>query len=395
MSDRSNFRVIQGKSEAEVNISKKIRKHRMHSMLRVLLIVAVIIAIAAVLINSYKNQVFSGYVLTRKGDYQIVENTSYMENDGCVIRYSKDGISNSDINGEVLWNLTYEMQSPIVKKADGFVGVGDYNGHIVHLVDSKGNSYDVDTKLPIRDFSVSSTGYVAVILEDAGKSWINIFSKEGTKVVEAEATMSKTGYPLACTLSGEVMGVSYFYMDGSTMRSSVTFYNFGGVGEGVTDHIVSSYDYENAVVPIVEFMNPESLFAVADNRLMFFNGSKKPVSNADILLDQQIQGVYYSDTHVGLLFYDQTGVNKYRLDVYNVSGEKVISYAFDRNFKDILIRNDQIMIYNESGCEVVGLNGKMKFEGSFEGRVHYIVATDSPRKFLIVVNNGLAVLEFE
>lgn len=367
----------------------------MHSMLRVLLIVAVIIAIAAVLINSYKNQVFSGYVLTRKGDYQIVENTSYMENDGCVIRYSKDGISNSDINGEVLWNLTYEMQSPIVKKADGFVGVGDYNGHIVHLVDSKGNSYDVDTKLPIRDFSVSSTGYVAVILEDAGKSWINIFSKEGTKVVEAEATMSKTGYPLACTLSGEVMGVSYFYMDGSTMRSSVTFYNFGGVGEGVTDHIVSSYDYENAVVPIVEFMNPESLFAVADNRLMFFNGSKKPVSNADILLDQQIQGVYYSDTHVGLLFYDQTGVNKYRLDVYNVSGEKVISYAFDRNFKDILIRNDQIMIYNESGCEVVGLNGKMKFEGSFEGRVHYIVATDSPRKFLIVVNNGLAVLEFE
>ena len=55
MSDRSNFRVIQGKSEAEINISKKIRKHRLHSMLRVLLIVVVIVALAALLINSYKN----------------------------------------------------------------------------------------------------------------------------------------------------------------------------------------------------------------------------------------------------------------------------------------------------------------------------------------------------
>ena len=395
MADRSNFRVIQGKSEAEVNISKKIRKHRMHSMLRVLLIVVVIIAIAAVLVNSYKNQVFSGYVITQKGDYQVIENTSYMENSGSIIRYSKDGISNTDINGEVLWNLTYEMQSPIVKTADGFVGVGDYNGHIVHLIDAKGNSYEVDTKLPIRDFAVSSTGYVAAILEDAGNSWINLFNKEGTKIVEAKATMSKTGYPIACSLSGEVMGVSYFYVDGDTMRSSVTFYNFGGVGENVTDHIVSSYDYANAVVPMVEAMNAEASFAVADNRLMFFEGSKKPVSKADILLDRQVQGVYYSDTHVGLLFYDHTGENKYSLDVYNTAGEKVVSHGFDMNFKDIIIRNDQIMIYNESECQVVGLNGKEKYKGTFEGRVHYVVATDVPRKFLVIINNGLATLEFE
>lgn len=395
MADRSNFRVIQGKSEAEVNISKKIRKHRMHSLLRVLLIVVVTIAIVTILVSSYKNQVFSGYVITEKGDYQVIENTSYMENGGNIIRYSKDGISNTDSNGKVIWNLTYEMQAPIVKTAEGFVGVGDYNGHIIHLVDAKGTSYDVDTKLPIRDFSVSSAGYVAAILEDNGNSWINVFSKEGTKIVEAKATMSKTGYPIACSLSGEVMGVSYFYVDGDTMRTSVTFYNFGGIGENTTDHIVSGYDYENAVVPIVEFMNPETAFAVADNRLMFFEGSKKPVSSADILLDQQIQGVYYSDTQVGLLFYDQTGVSKYRLDVYNTSGEKVTSYTFDMNFKDILIKNNQIMIYNESECIVVGTNGKVKYEGTFEGKVHYMVATDSPRRFLIVINGGLAVLEFE
>ena len=395
MSNRNNFRVIRGRSEAEVNISRKIRKHRLHSLLRVLLIVAVVAVLVVLAVNSYKNQVFSGYVITEKGNYTVIENTSYVENNGNIVRYSKDGISNTGQNGEAIWNLTYEMQSPIVRTSDGYVAVGDYNGHIIYLVDNAGNSYEVDTKLPIREFSVSSAGVVAAILEDSGNSWINVFNKEGTQIVEAKATMSKTGYPISLSLSGEVMGVSYFYVDGSTMRSSVTFYNFGGVGENTTDHIVSSYDYANAVVPMIQFMNNESAFAVADNRLMFFSGSKKPVSNADILLDQEIQGVYYSDSHVGLLFYDQTGMNKYRLDVYNTSGEKVLEYAFDMNFKDILIRNDQIMIYNESECIVVGLNGNMKYSGMFEGKVHYVAATDSPRKFVVVINNGLAALEFD
>jgi hypothetical protein len=395
MSNRRNFRVIRGKSEAEVNISKKIRKHRLHSLLRVLLIAAVLIGIIWLAVSSYKNQVFSGYVITEKGNYTVLENTSYLENNGNIVKYSKDGISNTGTNGEAVWNLTYEMQDPIVRIADGFVAVGDYNGHMVYLVDNSGSTYEVDTKLPIRDFSVSSAGYVAAILEDAGNSWINLFSKDGTQIVEAKATMSKTGYPISLSLAGEVMGVSYFYVDGSTMRSSVTFYNFGGVGENTTDHIVSSYDYAGAVVPMITFMNNEAAFAIADNRLMFFAGGRKPVSNADILLGEEIQGVYYSDTHVGLLFYDQTGMNKHRLDVYDTTGTKVMSYAFDMNFKDILIRNNQVLIYNESECVIVGLNGKEKYSGMFEGKVHYVVPTDSPRKFLVVINNGLATLEFD
>lgn len=394
MANKSNFRVIRGRSEAEAELSRKIRRHRIQSALRVMLIAALVIGLATLLFVQYKNQVFSGYVITRHGEFTTLENTSYVENNGSVIRYSKDGISNTDMKGSVVWNLTYEMQSPIVRMADGYVAVGDYNGHIVYLVDKTGSTYEVDTKLPIRNFAVSSTGVVAAILEDAGNSWINVFNKDGTQIVEAKATMSKTGYPIAVSLSGEVMGVSYFYVDGSTMRSSVTFYNFGGVGENTTDHIVSSYAYADSVVPMIQFMDTDTAFAVADNRLMFFEGSKKPVSSADILLNGEIQGVYYSNTHVGLLFYDQTGEHKYRLDVYDGSGKKEMSYGFDMDFKDILICNNQIMIYNEAQCIVVGLNEKVKYTGTFENKVHFVAATDSPRKFTLIMSDGLATMEF-
>lgn len=394
MADRSDFRVIPGKADAKASFSKKIRMHRTQNFLRFVLISAIVVGLTVWFVTQYKNQVFSGFVISKQAEFTVLDTTSYLENNGNIIRYSKDGISNTDAKGKMVWNLTYEMQSPMVRRAEGYTAVGDYNGHIIYLVDKDGTPYEIDTRLPISNFAVSSTGVVAAILEEAGNSWINVFNKDGTQIVESKATMSKTGYPLAVSLSNEVMGVSYFYVDGSTMRSSVTFYNFGGVGENTTDHIVSSYAYTDAVVPMIQFMGEESSFAVADNRLMFFEGSKKPVSVADILLDVEIQGVYYSDTHVGLLFYDQTGEHKYCIDVYDASGKKVMSYGFDMDFKDILIHNDQIMIYNESKCMIVGLNGKLKYSGNFEERVHFAAPTDSPRKFVLIIEDGLATMEF-
>ena len=168
MSNIRNFHVVRGKSEAEADLAKKIRKHRFQSLLRGLLVLAAVAGVAVILITSYKNQVFSGYVMTQQAEFMVIDNVSCVENNGNIIRYSKDGISNTDAKGEVVWNLTYEMQDPIVRVADGYVAVGDYNGHIIHLVDAKGAAYQIDTKLPMRDFSVSSSGVVAVILEDAG-----------------------------------------------------------------------------------------------------------------------------------------------------------------------------------------------------------------------------------
>ena len=97
---------------------------------------------------------------------------------------------------------------------------------------------------------------------------------------------------------------------------------------------------------------------------------------------------------MGLLFYDQTGKNKYQLDIYDNNGKKVMSYPFDMDFKDILIRNNQIMIYNESQCQIVGLNEKLKYTGTFENKVHFVAATDSPRKYILILDNGLATMEF-
>ena len=395
MSNIRSFHVVREKTDKEINFSNKIKKHRFSHYLRIIMCILVAVVIIVLLVYQYKNQIFTEIVVANKVERLNVSNTSYLDNDGNIVIYSKDGISSMDSKGKVLWNLTYEMQKPIVHRNGGIVAVCDYNGHIVYIIDTKGKVSQIDTNLPIRDFSVSKDSLVAAILEDSSNSWVNLYDATGTLLVEAKATMSKTGYPLAVTLSGEVMGVSYFYVDSNTMKSSITYYNFGGVGENKADHIVSSYDYTDAVVPLLQFMDEQTAFAVADNRLMFFTGSKKPTGTADMLLSENIQGVYSGGQYVGLVFFDSTGQCKYRIDIYDNQGKLVSSHPFNMDFKDILISNEQIMIYNESQCLLLNVNGKEKFSGEFNDNIIFMATTDSPRKFVVLTEQSLETIELK
>ena len=400
MADRKGFHVVRPEEntenkETKGSLNTQIVKHRLAVAIRAGIAIAVVVLLFIILKSRYQNQIYSVMNVTERFEKISLENNSYISNNGSVITYSRDGISATDGSGKVLWNLTYEMQKPIVHQSGGIVAVCDYNGHIIYMIDSSGKVTQIDTNLPVRDFSVAGEKRVAAILEDSSNSWVNLYDSSGNKVVEIKASMTKTGYPLAVALSGEVMGVSYFYVDGDSMRNSVTFYNFGGIGENTSDHIVSSYDYADAVVPIIGFMNNETCFALADNRLMYFTGSKKPISSSDTLINENIVGAYYGDTGIGLVFYDTSGEHKYRLDLFDTSGKKKMSYSYDMDFKDVLIHKGQIFIYNEDQCIVLDDSGREKYTGLFADKVLNVSTTDSNKKYIAVTKTAIETLNFE
>ena len=174
------------------------------------------------------------------------------------------------------------------------------------------------------------------------------------------------------------------------------FHCFGcGVGGNVTDKIVSSYEYPDAVVPMVDFLNGETVVAVADNRLMFYEGSKIPKSTKDVLLSDNIIGVYTGTNRVCLVCYDTTGENKYRIDLYDTKGRKTGSYCYSMDFKDILVGNDVVLIYNEGQCIVVDAEGNEKYNNMFEDQVQFIATTGSDKKYLFVKEMSLDTVRFE
>ena len=101
-------------------------------------------------------------------------------------------------------------------------------------------------------------------------------TQKPSPIHSAETRMSNSGYPIAIGISndGSLVAVSYIKVEKGKMVSNIGFYNFSAVGQNYTDNFVSGYVYPEAVIPIVNFMGSDTVFAVADNRRMFFKGIK-------------------------------------------------------------------------------------------------------------------------
>ena len=88
-------------------------------------------------------------------------------------------------------------------------------------------------------------------------------------------------------------------------------------------------------MPFTSFLDNSSIFAVSDDRIMFYSGAQKPTVVAEKLLSDEVQGVYYGDEYVGLVVNSTQSGNRYRMDVYHRSGELQVSIEFDIDFPGI------------------------------------------------------------
>ena len=113
---------------------------------------------------------------------------------------------------------------------------------------------------------------------------------------------------------------------------------------------------------------------------------------ADVLLNEEIQSIFYNESHIGLVFLDTTGNGKYRLDVYNTSGLVETSLYFDMDYKDIIFRKDNIIIYNETQCLLANMNGVERFNGDFQ-TPYLLFAPIRGNRYLAVSQESIDIIE--
>lgn len=383
-----------------IDYKEKIRSHKLTIFYRVVLSILLAAVLIIFLIVQWKNKVFTDSEVTASYPITVVQGATVKNLGGNILLYSKDGASCIDPSGNTVWNRTYEMQTPLFSICGQVTAIGDYNGRSIYVMDKYGEKGTVNTNLPIRDFCVSANGVVAAVLDDVDITRIYVYNgneNTETPIIYGKATMDKSGYPVSISLTpnGQLMAVSYLYVDSGNMKSSVAFYNFGEVGKNETDNYVSGYDYQDTIIPYVQFMDNDSAFAVGDDRIVFFQGAEKPQNIASSLLEEEIQSIYYNENYVGLVFINQSGESAYRLDVYNESGSRVHSQFFDIEYTDIVFYKDQIIIYNDLECQICNTKGVDKFTGGFEKSTSLVIPTSSVYKFVTVTSDSIETMELK
>ncbi len=373
--------------DGEPSYKEKIRNHKLAVVFRTLAITIGVVAFVAIVYIGWRDKEYSEAVISEGAPITNGVDAKVISLDGYIVQYSKDGVSCINSDGQVLWNQTYEMQNPIAHSCGDVVAVGDYNGHNIFVNNVNGSMGEVDTNLPIRDFCVSSQGVVAAVLDGIDVTWIYLYDAQGNNLASFKTTMKDSGYPIAVSISpnGELVCVAYLYPEDGSLKSSVAFFNFGSVGQNSVDNYVSGYDYPGTVVPYVQFMNGSAAFAASDDRIMFYSGDQKPVSQAEIFTgDEEIKAIYFNDSYMGVVFPNSTSEGAYRLQVYNDKGNSVLTTCFDIEYTEILFNDKQIIIYNEDECLIEDMNGHIKYQGSFSTPVRTMVPTSLRNKFVLV-----------
>ncbi len=383
--------------QGRISYRERIKSHKFTVFYRIFLVIILLTAVGVVLYHQWKNKVYTESTVVFTTEVHITQDSTMVPFAGHLLTYSKDGAGCMDIRGNAIWNQTFEMQNPIVDICQNVAAIGDYNGRTIYVMNTSGIMGSITTNRPLRDFCVASNGVVAVVLDDTDVTLICLYDSQGQELVKFRTTMKDSGYPVSVSISpsGELACVSYLFVDSGQMKSSVAFYNFGPVGKNNVNNYVSGYDYLNSIVPLTSFLDNSSVFAVSDDRIMFFNGAQKPVSIAEKLLADSVQGVYYGSEYIGLVFNSTQSTNRYRLEVYHKSGELRQSIEFDIDFRDILFHEDQIIIYNESECRIYNSSGAEKYNGSFPKSVLLLIPQNSMRRYMVVTPDSIDTIELK
>jgi len=386
--------------DSDVDYREKIRAHKFAVFIRTVIIIAVLVCVI-ILFNTYGSaKKYTDTEISSQVSYTLVNGATAKSLGDHIFVYSKDGANCMDTSGKAVWNVPFQMQSPIVSICGQTVAIGDYNGRTIYVANKSQLLGTIKTNLPIRDISVSDNGVVAAVLEDSDV--IRIFVYDGNNdtdepIVQAKATMNKSGYPLAVTMSpnGYFMMVSYFHVDSGNMESKLAYYNFGEVGSNKVDNYVSGFEYKNSVIPYISFMNNKQSFGVANDRVVFFSGSEIPDNVGSCLIDEKILGVYSGDKYVGLVFLDTTGENLYKLVVFDGKANKIGTIPFDIDYTDIIFDDEGVVIYGGNECLIYSVEGEEKFSGFMNSTINLMIPKTSLKEYAVLTSSAIEIVELK
>jgi hypothetical protein len=398
MADIRSFEQEKEKREqVQEDYRKKIRKHKLGGFLRILLVLLVIGILIIFVSRQYRNHIYTSYEVVSSTEREKIAGTTDIRLGDAILTYSRDGAHCTDSKGNVIWNQTYEIQDILIDTCKDVAVIAEYNGRNVYVVSAQKQLGNFTTNLPIRSVTVSATGRVAVVMTDSGGAYYNVYSAEGEEQYNGYATMTNSGYPMAVSFSpnGELLEVSYIYLDSGVQKTNIAFYNLGAVGENVSDYLVSAYIYDDVLVPFVKFMDNDTGFAVGDSRLMLYKGSQKPTVLAEFNYTEAVRSVFYNENYLGLVFYSDTGSSLYKMNVYSKNGEQVGTYYFNLDYTDIFFWEDDFVVYNTSQCEIYTLKHVEKYNGTFSKSVGRMIPLKTPYKYLLLTNDSCDTIQLK
>ncbi|MBP1755708.1 MAG: hypothetical protein H6Q59_2106 [Firmicutes bacterium] len=369
------------------------RKRRVKKRRRFVILIAVFALLigGSIYLYSLYNKNYKGFEVLSTMENTVDGGVKYLHYGNGLLKYSQDGATAIDKDGNLKWNGSYEMKKPTADVCDQYAVVADQGGTSIQIFDANGIAGSISTVYNIIKVEISQKGVVAALLETKGSNSIKLYDVDGTELAEIATNVVENGYPIDITLSndGEKLITSYLSVTTGELIGIATFYNFGEVGQNWTDRMVGAYNFNGMVAPRVAFINNSTACVFKENGFMMFGYSEMPSLIKEITFEKNIDSILYNEEYAGAVL--ETGETGYHeLIIYNLKGEKVLDKKLDFDYTNIYLEDNEIIMYDNVSCIIMKMNGTVKFNYTFDSNIAALYPVNDISQYILASDKAIS-----
>lgn len=379
-------------------LEEKIKKHRKKIFRRIFLILMFILAASGVALGYLYFKEYTSYRVISETERTDNAGTQYAEFGDGLILYNNDGATYMNASGNTIWNQAFEMQNPAIDICENYVTIYDISGEDIYIMNRSGNQGEIKTSRMIRTVSVANQGTVAVLTRMQYACYIDLYAKDGTSLASGTLHSSESGFPMAISLSNDAnkLAVSMADMEGGQLNSTIVFYNFGSVGQNEIDNIVGSYQYEDSVIPQIEFVTNDQMIAFGDNKVIVFEGTQKPEVTQTLDLENEVESVFFKENAFGLIFSGIDAEETKTMQVYDLSADLKMEKSFSMDYTSaFFMKNGQICVKSDTECSIFSKKGIDKFHYVFDEDLNYIFSDSIGWTYTLIFGDTIQKVRFK
>ncbi len=213
--------------------------------------------------------------------------------------YTRDGISYRNLQGEVIWEDSFDMELPEANGCGNHVAIGEIKGNQVRVYGPNGLLYSKNFDSPVASFTVNRLGALCVGLINNTEYITHVFDEKGNAIQQRNHVDANI-FPITAALadnSGQ-LALSLLDINGVRLQTNLIFVHLNRVKSmEITDGIWGGLKKENQIIGSLRFTGNNSLMAISDLELSNYTLTDEDtvIEGEKVELNNEVKNFGYMD----------------------------------------------------------------------------------------------------
>ena len=386
---KKNLKTIETNYE---ELDQQVREHRKANiklLFRIMLTIGLVVLGIKIV---FALRSYDSYEITNSVERSASNVAQYHLFQEYLLEYSNDGIACMGTNNAVMWNQSFEMVSPKIVMCEEYLAVYDAGGTQIYIMTGGGVQKRIETASPIQSACIARQGTVAVLMKENDISQVKLFDQKGNELANGKFYGDKGSFPVDIALSydGTKLAVDMVDVSNGAVNTTISFYNFGSVGQSEVDNNVGTYTFAGVLVPEIEYVSNSRMIGMGTGRMLVFEGAQKPELTREIPIEEEILSYFHNEKYVGIVYNNVDDEELWHIKVMDFRGNTIMENDTSIAYDSIeFLANNEICVTSSTECQLFTTHSIKKFSYTFDKTLYKILAGNTDQNYTFIFKDTI------